>query len=278
MIFVDAHVHIHDCFDLGMFFDSAIDNFRTEAGRIKQDDASSFVLLLTETARDNWFERLADHAYGKRFIEGVESSGWSFQCTKESYSLLAESTDGQGMILIAGRQITTAEDLEVLALLNDRKIEDGLPLSETIRVVRENGAIPTIPWGFGKWTGTRGNILKSTLQEAKQSILFLGDNGGRPGFWPRPYFFKLAVSHGIRILPGSDPLPFASESNRPGSFGFSVEGTLNFGEPAKDIRRILLDSSSQIKPYGALERPLRFIRNQSTMQILKRRRKRNLDH
>jgi hypothetical protein len=279
MILVDAHVHIHDCFDLGMFLDSAFENFRIEADRIKLDDASSFfVLLLTETARDNWFERLADHADEKWVFETVKSNGWSFHRTDETCSLLAESTNGQRMILIAGRQIATKEDLEVLALLTDSKFEDGLPLSETIRIVRENGAIPTVPWGFGKWTGKRGNILKSTFQEANQSILFLGDNGGRPIFWPRPHLFKMAVSHGMRILPGSDPLPFASESNRPGSFGFWVEGTINFKEPAKYIRRIILDSKSHITPYGTLERPFRFLRNQSAMQILKRKRKRNLGY
>jgi hypothetical protein len=278
MILVDAHVHIHDCFDWGMFLYSAFDNFRIQATRIKQDDASSFVLLLTETARDNWFERLADRADAKQFVEGEESSSWRFHRTKENCSLMAESPGGQGMIMIAGRQITTVEDLEVLALLTDRKFEDGLPLSETIRIVRENGAIPTIPWGFGKWTGRRGKIIKRTLVETTNSVLFLGDNGGRPAFLPRPSHFDLAESKGIRVLPGSDPLPFVSECWRPGSFGFWVEGSFDPQEPAKSIRRILLDSSLKIKPYGALERPFRFIRNQSIMQILKRRRKRNLDH
>jgi hypothetical protein len=273
MILVDAHVHIHDCFDLKSIFDSALTNFKKAATKRNVYD---FVpaLLLTETTGANWFRHLASFENGS-LLGSNSVTGWTIHPTYESCSLWIEPDQGRGMFIIAGRQIRTAENLEVLALITARQFKDGLPLRDVIRNVIENEAIPVIPWGFGKWTGRRGKILEETLRESKNGKLFLGDNGGRPAFLPKPSHFDLAASKGIKVLPGSDPLPFASEYWRPGSFGFWVEGSVDPQRPGKSISRILLDSSSKINPYGVLERPFRFMRNQSAMQILKRRKRHN---
>jgi hypothetical protein len=273
MILVDAHVHIYDCFDLQHFLDSAVKNFKAEAARWGQEDDFTALLLLTETAKENWFHRLAGYA-GSRSGNGAESIGnWTFHRTNEDYSLYAQSEKSQGFFLIAGRQIVTAEDLEVLALMTDRQFEDGRPLEEVIQAVKETSAIPVIPWGFGKWMGKRGAILENILRKGKDSILFLGDNSGRPVFLPRPSLFEFAEKKGIRVLPGSDSLPFLSESQRVGSFGLSIEGTITRERPARDLKRILLDPKTRFQAYGNLEHPYRFFRNQLTAQIVKRRRK-----
>ena len=274
MILVDAHVHVHGCFDLQNFLDSALGNFRTEAARRQQGDFFSGVLLLTESAQVNWFQRFAFYADKERLIgRGNNCNYWTFSRTNEACSLRAECAAGPGLFVIAGRQIITAEKLEVLALATEKEFVDGLPLQQVIQTVTENDAIPVIPWGFGKWMGKRGRFLMEKLKRADKSDFFLGDNGGRPIFLPRPYHFKLAESRGIRVLPGSDTLPFASEYLRPGGFGFSVEGRLNPKQPASDIKRILLDTTARPRPYGALEMPYRFFRHQLAMQILKQRRK-----
>ena len=129
----------------------------------------------------------------------------------------------QGFLLIAGRQIVTEENLEVLALLTDRKFEDGLPLQEVIQTVRENKGISVIPWGFGKWMGRRGRFLESALEEAENSELFLGDNSGRPVFWSRPSHFRLRISspRKFRIQGGSiNRDPRAGKRNEEDSVGF----------------------------------------------------------
>ena len=148
--------------------------------------------------------------------------------------------------------------------------EDGVPLEEVLRIVSENDAIPVIPWGVGKWMGKRGAIIKKILNGPKVPMLFLGDNGNRPSFWPSPPHFKLAEIQGIKILPGSDPLPFASEVSRPGSFGFLAKGSVNPEYPARDLKRILSNQTICLQPYGRLESNWRFFRNQMAMQILKR--------
>jgi len=135
--------------------------------------------------------------------------------------------------------------------------------------VIKSGAIPVIPWGFGKWVARRGKILRNFLEKNQFSPLFLGDNGGRPGFWPRPSYFKKAEENGLRVLPGSDPLPLTSESSRPGSFGFSFQGTLDPRHPGMDIKKILLDPKTHLQPYGSLENPYRFAYKQLAIRLNK---------
>jgi hypothetical protein len=262
MIFIDAHVHIYDCYDLGTFLDSALANFKAEATRRRQLHGFSAILLLSESAKLNWFRRLAGYAIEKWQMGSRDFNGWTLQRTKENCSLRAQRDGDLGFFMIAGRQIVTAENLEVLALITDRQFEDDLPLKEVIQTVRKKGAIPVIPWGFGKWMGRRGRLLKNTLEEAKNSELFLGDNGGRPSILPRPSYFRLAESRGIRILPGSDPLPFSSEVRKVGSFGFSVMGHISYEKPATDLKNILLDRTTNPVAYGRPETFYRFLRNQ----------------
>jgi hypothetical protein len=273
MILIDAHVHIYDCFDLQSFLDSALENFKAEAVRCGQEDAFTALVLLTETAKENWFHRLTGYA-GTKSGTGSRSIGnWTFHRTNENRSRYAQSGNSKGFFLFAGRQIVTAEGLEVLALATMENFRDGFSIEELVRTVRKSGAIPVIPWGFGKWMGKRGAILKNILRKEKNSFLFLGDNSGRPVFLARPSLFEIAEKKGVRVLPGSDSLPFPSESHRAGSFGLSIEGTITRERPARDLKRILLDPKTRLQAYGSLEHPYRFFRNQLRARIVKRRHK-----
>ena len=268
LILVDAHVHIYSCFELTKFFDSAINNFRQAATNFTNNQSFAAILLLAETSKDNYFDYLANLTQCNQKL----SKDWTIKTTSESSSLIMCHSEGQLLYLIAGRQIITAENLEVLSLIGKQKIKDGKTLSSVVRETIDGGAIPVIPWGFGKWIGARGTILKEFLTERDFPYLFLGDNSGRPSFWSKPRYFKLAREKGIHILPGSDPLPFASEFFRSGSFGFAVYGTVDAQTPAQSIKQILLKSKVAPNPYGLPETPYRFIRNQIAMQIVKRQR------
>lgn len=271
MILIDAHVHIHNCFDLETFLDSAFANFKAQATRCGQQDAFMAILLLAETSKDNWFRRLADFTDG----EGVDATGfvdkWSFEDTRENCSLFVRSEKSQGLFLIAGRQVVTAEGLEVLALLTAENFKDGSLIEELIEEIRTNGGIPVIPWGFGKWMGNRGRIVSNILRRETDSLLFLGDNSGRPAFLADPPHFKVAERKGIRVLPGTDPLPFPSESHRAGSFGCAIEGTktITSESPSRDLKCLLLDQGTCCRAYGNLEQTYRFFRNQLMLRIVR---------
>jgi hypothetical protein len=269
MVLADAHVHVYGCFNLAQFLESAFANFQRQAQASDPHADFDALLFLTETAADNWFRALRNQALTGTSTGLEVGADWVFSATRENCSLRAQGPDGQRLVLIAGRQVVTAERLEVLALCTSDFFPDGPTLSQVVSSVRNVNGIPVIPWGAGKWTGNRGEILTEFLQEQKHGNIFLGDNSGRPTFWRRPHHFKLAQTKGIRILPGSDPLPFPSEYKRAGSFGFTVEGTLNWDHPAAQVREMLLNPSITITPYGSLEQPYRFLRNQALMQLTK---------
>jgi hypothetical protein len=263
-IYADSHVHIHRCFDLDLFLDAALANFL----RVGHDE-DVFILFLTESGSERYFQSLYQSARaGKQATPFLNR--WRIYLTDDDAALYAScGTRASGIYMIAGRQIVTLENLEVLALMTTAAFEDKQPLERVVNAVSDRGGIPVIPWGFGKWMGRRGQILKQLLD--RHPHLFLGDNSGRPVFWSEPVLFRQAKVRGGRVLPGTDPLPFSSECWRPGSFGFSMTGVEIFdsARPTVSLKQTLLNSAVRLEAYGALENPYRFTRNQLGMQLVK---------
>jgi hypothetical protein len=269
-LIIDGHVHIHDCFHIPRFFGSAFSNCLQVARNAGYESSHIPVLLLTEGRRQRVFRRIQKETKkGNDRLGDEQTGGYRVFATEEVESLRIQNMGGTRLFLISGRQIMTAERLEVLALSTISEIPDGLSLEETVAAVEKEGALPVIPWGFGKWIGRRGRIMKRFLENANRPDFFLGDNGGRPAFLPEPAHFSIGKERGIRILPGSDPLPYPSETDRAGSFGFTLRISLDPGRPAQGIRTALFDHATRPEPYGCLETPFRFLRNQIAMQMMK---------
>ena len=267
---IDAHVHIYPCFDLTVFFDAAFSNCLQVARNVKCDLSHIPVLLLSEGRRQKVFHCLHESTNkGNNRNADEQTGGYRVFATEEEESLRIQKEDGTFLFLVAGRQIVTAERLEVLALATGAEIPDGLALEKTVAAVEKEGAMAVIPWGFGKWIGRRGEILKRFMENVPRPAFFLGDNGGRPAFLPEPALFSFGRGRGIRILPGSDPLPFPSEAGRPASFGFTLTVSIDPGRPSHGIRTALSDHASRPEPFGRLETPFRFLRNQVAMQMMK---------
>jgi hypothetical protein len=278
IVLIDVHVHLYECFDLQIFFDSAFANFQKELTKVKKNCAESkLILVLTDWAKQNWFHYLVELTDSDDSENISPIKNWSFHRTKETISLYAGRQNGQGLFVIAGRKIITSENLEVLALGADNHFDDGVPLKEVIQTIKESGAIPVIPWAVGKWMGKRGKVIKKLLDETIGQDFFLCDNGNRPYFWPRPTYLKMSEKKGMRVLSGSDPLHFASETHRVGSFAFSIQGTISSEFPARDLKQKIQDPKTEIRTYGELEKSFRFFRNQIAMQILKRKSGRYLE-
>lgn len=270
MLLIDAHVHIYDCFDLEEFFDSAHANFKSAAEQLGHGNDFTGILLLAETSKDNWFNHLASYADGIDLPDNRTTRSWTFRNTTENYSLIAESGNLRKLILIAGRQVVTTEGLEVLALCTSNRFKDGKPILELIKEIEVKDSIPVIPWGVGKWLGNRGRIVKNIINN-DTSLIYLGDNRNRPNFWPQPTLFKLAEKRGNGILPGSDPLPFVSESGRVGSYGFILQTQIDYKNSATLIKQILMDKANYpVRLFGRLEKIHRFLQNQVRAQFRKR--------
>jgi hypothetical protein len=247
---VDSHVHFYACYDLPVFLDGAVRNFRNARNAAE----GTGYLLLTESAGACWFRRWRD---------GLNAGGgWRFEGTREDESLRAVSAAGERLILVAGRQIVARERLEVLALGRDLELPDGLPLAETLDRVRESGALSVLPWGFGKWWGRRGAVVAETL--GQDGELFLGDNAGRHG--PEPALFRRARKLGVRVLPGSDPLPFSRHAGLAGSYGFILSHAVDLDRPAETLLRRIRESG-QPRAFGRRAGLPRFLRDQVGMQL-----------
>ena len=271
MIFVDGHVHIYDCFDVDLLFASAKDNFDRAAEQLGTGKESvTPVLLLTEGATDHWYGRLQASVGSKQQTASKVSSGWDGRFSREMDWLMVYRRDNpeEKLYLAAGRQVVTAESIEVLALFCSDTIQNGLPLEDTITAIRQSRGLPVLPWGVGKWLGKRGRHIKEFLFSRGEGLLFLGDNGGRPGLWPTPTLFTRGLERNIAVLPGTDPLPLPDEALRVGSFGFYLqEDRMQEASPIASLRQALCSGKAEIFPFGKLLKNRVFLGNQLRLRF-----------
>jgi hypothetical protein len=269
-VFVDAHVHIHDCFGHQEFFTAAARNFAFLSSNGLSAQSHRYVLCLTETNKAYKFEELSRQADEASEVVRTNETAWGFKRGADNVCLGAIHPVLGEIEIVAGRQIVTAEKLEILALGTIERIKDGLVASDVVTAIVNSGAIPVLPWGFGKWLGSRRRAVEGLIDEFGDGTLYLGDNSGRPVFMADPAEFALARRLGIGILPGSDPLPFASECIKVGSFGFYTDVVPHLDCIWPYVRNMLQQGEGTLHSYGSLESPLRFVRNQVAMQYVTR--------
>lgn len=270
LIVIDAHVHVYDCYDMALFFRAARRNFQRAVRESNADQPAIGVLCLTEGACQDWFRTQR----GKLESESSEPDGrlrregFHVSPGREPNLLQIDCDDRTRMLVIAGRQIVTREGVEVLALGMVDPVTDGRPITDVIGAIHEVGALPILPWGAGKWMGARKRVIASIVASSHSPEIFIGDNANRPWFWPLPNVFR---QNRIFNIPGSDPLPFATEAARPGSYGAYFAIDLDMDRPAAAVISALKQHADGLHVYGTPERIGRFFRHQMLMQVKKRR-------
>lgn len=258
-LLVDAHVHFHQCFDQDRFLDAALANFRQGAADLGFGEGFLGCLLLAEIASAHWFDSLRSDG---------GSGAWSFEPTGEPSALFARRENGgERLLVIAGRQVRSREGLEVLALASSEEFPDGLPFGDALARVRWSGAVPVLPWGFGKWWLYRGGLVEAVIRRPDPKWILLGDNAGRPRAGGIPRLFREAEARGIPVLPGSDPLPLPEHVTRAGSYGFVLDGGLDERRPAEGLRRWLRGLSGQPRVFGRSEGLAGFCRDQALLRL-----------
>lgn len=252
---VDAHVHFHRMEYVEPALDAAVSNFSEVTVR---RGPLLGTLLLAESANERVFEALLD---------GNCLEHWRFSRVEgEPQSLIAESNNSR-VAVICGRQIRCESGLEVLALGTTSHFPSDAPLSDAIRLVRASGALAVLPWGFGKWSGSRGRIIRDALDDSDGSKLFVGDNGGRIAALGEPALLRVARRKGFRVIPGSDPFPFGRDCERVGRFGFFADIAPDPRKPWAPLRHWLESYPESPQPYGHGLGPFRFICNQLRIQL-----------
>lgn len=268
MILADGHVHFHACYDVARLLDAAADNFAACDSVADAGAPRSWMLWLTEAREANFFDRLRE---GMSVGRNTTAGQWTFEATPEDGAIRCRDGGGRVITLAAGRQIVTGEGIEVLALGTTERIRDGMPIGETLSRAREAGALAVLPWGFGKWLGRRGSIITRQLARAEPGELFLGDNSGRPALAPPPRQFKQAQAAGIRILPGSDPLPFPEECRKVASYGFRLDAADLRPDLVVQAKELLRQAGARVTPFGRRRTPWEVARNQLAMRLARRK-------
>ena len=261
---IDPHVHLHPGTDPGGMLTAAAGHMDRAARKLGLSARPPCMLVLTETAG---LDRFAD-------LQGTFGD-WQITPTLEDITCLAQPANGGPPIAItSGRQIVTAEGLEVHALGTRQHIADGPPIRDVLAEVARHGALAVLPWGVGKWSGARGRIIADLIAGTKDPQAFcLADSGVRPGLMARPALLAEAEARGIRVLAGSDPLPLPSEAGKAGRFGFIAHHDFDADRPFTALRAWLDGLEGSPEVYGDLERPIAFLSAQIAMQIRKRLRR-----
>jgi hypothetical protein len=181
------------------------------------------------------------------------------------------ASNGKARIaIVCGRQIRARGGLEVLALGTLKEFSDGRPVTDTVAAVRSSGALPVIPWGFGKWLGNRGRIVREALRSAGSDVLAVGDNGSRLAVLGTPTLIRESQLEGFRVLPGTDPFPFGRDYRRVGRFGFVAETTIDESAPWDALHAWLDGLKHSPHPFGKASGPMRFLINQVGIQVYNR--------
>ncbi len=262
-VLVDCHVHFHDIFDEARFLDSAAENIRRGAARLRLASAGVGCLVMTESSPRHPFEPFR----GRR---GRGTAPWTVNPTSEGDSLVARRDDAPELMLIAGRQVETAEGLEVLTFPSSRPVPDRPPIRDVLARAADEGHLTVIPWGFGKWWLGRGRLLERLLEEHQE--LLLADSGCRLRGAPSPRLFGRAEASDHFVLAGSDPLPLAGHETRAGSYGFELPGPFDRGAPTAWLTSRLRELTESPRVFGERPGVGTFCWTQVRMQRHKRRR------
>ncbi len=231
MILVDGHVHWHEPVALSDLMDAAWTNGTSIADR-EGRRLDACVLFLVDMAGQDSFDRLRNE----------KIDGWSEEAhAEEELAKLFVGPVGQKVVLIAGSQVSTSERIEILAVGTRARFPDNLDSRRTIEAMRDTSPLIVLPWAFGKWWGSRGQLVAELARTGSDDV-FIGDNGTRPRYYPRSRIFSLDRSANPLVLPGTDPLPLPGDHRRCGSYGMAYEGTLDLHALWSELRRCLVNS------------------------------------
>ncbi len=241
----DTHVHCYQFEQLPQLLDHAMKNFNRLV-----PNAEAHVLFFTDGFVDRTWLKLQSLVNAE-----AVSGNWSFMMNDTTGFVEASSSDKK-LYLAPARQVNTAGRLEMLLLGCDQELEDKQPANQLIDQYGDDYVLIS-PWGVGKWLGKRGRVLVDIINHAKKPFA-LGDNGGRPFFWPVPHFKfmqKLAkggqsgiVKRALPILNGSDPLPISGELSRIGSYGVSFDMSDELS--VSNVLNVLRNSDQQAENFG----------------------------
>ncbi|MFT5258280.1 MAG: hypothetical protein ACI9J2_000065 [Saprospiraceae bacterium] len=208
---LDTHLHLYPEYDI----EKAFVQFQIKAQTALKGTLK--VVCLAERHDCHYFHSLhqADLVLPNYTIENVS----------EKEIKLTHIQSGDAFHLVAGRQVISSENIEVLALSCQQDIEDGHPAKDIIKLCQQAGGVAVVAWSPGKWFAKRGKVVQALLDSHSPSDFMLGDTTLRPFGWGVPWLMRKAMKKGYPVIAGSDPLPFIGEEKWFGAYCSHVTST-----------------------------------------------------
>ena len=269
IILIDSHVHLYPNYDMFDAFQYGFQNMKNAARKLfGSNNADNFIYiwLLAERADCRFFNNALNDS-SLRNNDGIR-----IEPASDGNTLVVTVSGQKTFYIVAGRQIVTKERLEVLSLASNLNFEDGQRTADDLIMhIIDGGGIPVLNWAPGKWFFHRGKIVQQILEGRSSAHLFIGDTPLRNTLWPEPHLMKEATRRGIRILAGSDPLPFDGEEKYIGSYGFHLTGEFDSDKPGDSIRTLLRDPETRASFFGKRNNLFAFFLRQSRIMTAKNR-------
>jgi hypothetical protein len=203
---VDFHVHCYGFYDLNLLLRSVERHVSRAFGVESGDDV---LLCLTERSGEFLFDSWSQSGW----VDAARSMACQIADDGLSVSMPLGAPGGRRVHWLSGRQLVTAERIEVLALALRGTLAEGLPLADTVEAVNAAGAVAVLPWSPGKWSFERGRLIQKVL--AAGGTFALGSTAMHRWMW-RDHALLEAYRTRYPVLPGSDPLPLKGEESQVG--------------------------------------------------------------
>lgn len=220
----DTHVHIYP------FHDAAAAVGSLRANLASGSSGTPCLAFLAERYDCSFF----DTVFADQTIPGLPNSS----VTGLENCILVEEKGAPDVYLFAGRQVITSERIEILSLLSQAPIADGMPADLVLEEIEKNKGLAVLSWAPGKWLFKRKKVVERLIDKALPGSLFIGDTTLRPIGWTEPVLMKKAREKGLTVLAGSDPLPFSGEETVLGRYGIRFSGDLLAQDPAGSISHL----------------------------------------
>jgi hypothetical protein len=251
MLIVDTHVHIYPHYDQARLLETALRNL----GALRQAETEARLgIALVEREGCDVFGAWAAGVGLPRGAHAERLDATALELTFEQ---------GDKLLVFAGRQVACRERVEILGMLCDAQIADGVSVAEAIEAIIEAEGIPALAWGAGKWMFKRKSVVERLMRDNSAERLLIGDTAMRPVGWSESRIMRRERLVGRRVLAGSDPMPSgAGQEMFVGSYATRIESERKAEESVSNwLRRALFDPSASIERVGRRRGLAQFIRS-----------------
>jgi len=237
-VLVDGHAHIYPFFNLQIALDAVFNALRDKYPTTPR------IVCLAERHDCNVFDQLkkTQEFTGESEYKVEDCGAYLRVASRKSYSIC---------YFLPGRQIVTAEKIEILALNSTAKFQDGVTAVDAVYGALDVGALPVVAWSPGKWFFQRRGVVERLLEKFGPKEIALGDTSLRPMGWTTPVLIREAIKACYKVLSGSDPLPLAGEETRLGSYMTAIGNGKLESTPDDRIGQLLLDQNVNLSSVGS---------------------------